>query len=40
MRTLKPKFLFVLIIRSEIIKNELDYIKNGGTLVFHLLNFI
>ena len=37
MRTLKPKFLFVLIwsFRSEIIKNELDYIKNGGTLVFH-----
>ena len=41
MRTLKPKFLFVLIwsFRSEIIKNELDYIKNGGTLVFHLPKF-
>ena len=41
MRTLKPKFLFVLIwsFRSEIIKEELDYIKNGGTLVFHLPKF-
>ena len=38
MRKLNPKFLLVLIwsFRSEIIKQELDYIKNGGSLVFHL----
>ena len=38
MRKLNPKFLLVLIwsFRSEIIKQEIDYIKNGGSLVFHL----
>ena len=41
MRKLNPKFLLVLIwsFRSEVIKQELNYIKNGGTLVFHLPKF-
>ena len=36
MRTLNPKFLLVLIwsFRSEIIKQEINYIKKGGNLVF------
>jgi len=41
MRKLNPKFLLVLIwsFRSEIIKQELNYIKNGGSLIFHLPKF-
>ena len=41
MRKLMPKYLLVLIwsFRSEIIKQELSYIKNGGSLVFHLPKF-
>ena len=41
MRILNPKFLLVLIwsFRSEIIKQELNYIKKGGNLVFHLPKF-
>ena len=41
MRTLNPKFLLVLIwsFRSEIIKQEINYIKKGGNLVFHLPKF-
>lgn len=41
MRILKPKYLLVLIwsFRSEIIKQELSYIKKGGNLVFHLPKF-
>jgi len=38
MRILNPKYILVLIwsFRSEIIKQELDYIKNGGNLILHL----
>ena len=38
MRVLKPKYILVLIwsFRSEIIKQELNYIKKGGNLIFHL----
>ena len=38
MRKIKPKYLFVLIwsFRKEVIKQEIDYIKKGGKLVFHL----
>ena len=41
MRILKPKFLLVLIwsFRSEVIKQELNYIKKGGNLIFHLPKF-
>lgn len=41
MRKIKPKYLFVLIwsFRSEIIKEEIKYIKKGGKLVFHLPKF-
>jgi hypothetical protein len=41
MRTLNPKFLLVLIwsFRSEIIKQEINYIKKGGNLVFLLPKF-
>tara|TARA_B110000046_G_scaffold62768_1_gene70255 strand:+ start:654 stop:1910 length:1257 start_codon:yes stop_codon:yes gene_type:complete len=41
MRTLKPKYVLVLIwsFRSEIIKQELNYIKKGGNLIFHLPKF-
>lgn len=41
MRELNPKFLLVLIwsFRSEIIRQELKYLKNGGNLVFHLPKF-
>ena len=41
---LKPDYILVLIwaIKKEVIKQELKYIKSGGTLVFHLpkLHFI
>ena len=38
MRILKPKYLLVLIwsFREEVIKQELEYIKKGGKLIFHL----
>ena len=38
MRKRNPKYLLVLIwsFRSEVIKQELDYIKKGGKLIFHL----
>lgn len=38
MRRRKPKYLLVLIwsFRSEVIKQELDFIKKGGKLIFHL----
>ena len=41
MRKLKPDYLFVLIwsFRSEVIKQEEEYIKNGGKLIFHLPMF-
>ena len=41
MRKLKPDYLFVLIwsFRSEVIKQEEKYIKNGGKLIFHLPMF-
>ena len=41
MRTLNPKYLLVLIwsFRSEIIKQELNYLKKGGNLIFHLPKF-
>jgi len=38
MRKMKPDYLFVLIwsFRSEVIKQEENYIKKGGKLIFHL----
>jgi len=38
MRKRSPKYLLVLIwsFRSEVIKQEINYIKKGGKLVFHL----
>ncbi len=38
MRKKKPDYLLVLIwsFRKEVIKQEINYIKNGGKLVFHL----
>jgi len=41
MRKMKPKYLFVLIwsFRSEVIKQEINFIKNGGKLIFHLPMF-
>jgi hypothetical protein len=41
MRMMNPKYLLVLIwsFRSEIIKQELKYIKKGGNLIFHLPKF-
>ncbi len=41
MRTLRPPYLLVLIwsFRSEVIKQELNYIKKGGNLIFHLPKF-
>ncbi len=41
MRKLKPEYLFVLIwsFRSEVIKEEIQYIKKGGKLIFHLPKF-
>ena len=38
MRKINPKFLLVLIwsFRKEVIKQEINYIKRGGTLIFHL----
>ena len=41
MRLLSPKNIIVLIwsFRSEVIKEEKNYIKNGGNLIFHLPKF-
>ena len=41
MRKLKPKYLFVLIwsFRNEIIKQEVNFLKQGGKLVFPLPKF-
>ncbi len=41
MRQINPEYLFVLIwpFRSEVIKEEIKYIKNGGKLVFNLPRF-
>lgn len=41
MRILRPQYLLVLIwsFRSEVIKQELNYIKKGGNLIFHLPKF-
>ena len=41
MRKLNPDYLFVLIwsFRSEVIKQEEKYIRNGGKLIFHLPRF-
>ena len=41
MRKISPKYLLVLIwsFRKEVIKQESDYIKSGGNLVFHLPKF-
>ncbi len=46
MRKIKPDYLFVLIwsFRKEVIKQEINYLKKGGVLVFplprfHLVNF-
>ena len=41
MRTLKPKFLLVLIwsFRKEVIQQEKNFINDGGKLIFHLPKF-
>lgn len=41
MRQLKPKYLLVLIwsFRSEVILQEINFIKSGGKLIFHLPSF-
>ncbi len=41
MRSLSPKNIIVLIwsFRSEVIKEEKNFIKNGGNLIFHLPKF-
>ena len=41
MRKKKPKYLLVLIwsFRSEVIKQEIDFLKSGGKLIFHLPMF-
>jgi len=41
MRSLSPKNIIVLIwsFRSEVIKEEINFIKNGGNLIFHLPKF-
>ena len=38
MRKMKPKYLLILIwsFRSEVIRQEEKFIKNGGSLIFHL----
>ena len=38
MREKNPDYILVLIwhFRKEVIKDEIDYIKNGGNLIFHL----
>ena len=41
MRKINPKYLLVLIwsFRSEIINQELNFLKRGGNLIFHLPKF-
>lgn len=38
MRKKKPDYLFILIwsFKNEVIKQELEYVKKGGKLIFHL----
>ena len=38
MRKKKPKYLLVLIwsFRTEVIKQEINFLKKGGKLIFHL----
>ena len=38
MRKKRPKYLLVLIwsFRSEVIKQEMNFLKKGGKLIFHL----
>ena len=38
MRKINPDYLFVLIwsFRTEVIKQEINYLKKGGKLIFHL----
>lgn len=38
MRSKKPKYLLVLIwsFRKEVIKQEINFLKKGGKLIFHL----
>jgi len=38
MRVKNPKYLLVLIwsFRKEVIKQEINYLKKGGKLIFHL----
>ena len=41
MRKMKPDFLFVLIwsFRKEVIKEEIEFLKKGGKLIFMLPRF-
>ena len=41
MRQINPEYLFVLIwpFRSEVIKEEIKFIKNGGKMIFNLPKF-
>ena len=41
MRKINPKNLLILIwsFRKEVIKQEKNFIKNGGNLIFHLPKF-
>ena len=41
MRRINPEYLFVLIwpFRSEVIKEEIKFIKNGGKMIFNLPKF-
>ena len=41
MRKIKPDYLLVLIwsFRNEVIQQEIDFLKKGGKLVFHLPRF-
>ena len=41
MRKINPDYLFVLIwsFRKEVIKQEIEYLKKGGVLVFPLPRF-
>ena len=38
MRKINPDYLLVLIwsFKTEVIRQEINYIKNGGKLIFHL----
>ena len=41
MRKIKPDYLLVFIwsFRKEVIQQEIDFLKKGGKLVFHLPRF-